>query len=604
VALKILFADDSMTAQNMGKKILTDAGYEVIAVSNGAQALKKISELKPELIVLDVYMPGYTGLEVCEKVRAARETAKTPVLLTVGKMEPYKPEEGARVKADGVIVKPFEASDLLAAIQKLASQAKAAEPKNGAKPPENQKAQANAVQVEAAAPAHEEPELEVQTPSNIKPSVSIPKDMAGYAAFGFDEELLPSQTTQAPAQPEAAPVPPSASSSAAKPAAQETKAARTDKAPAKAADAIAADFDISNESVSSQPAAQTHETHQAMSAEVGEGKNDLLERFDAVLSSFEVEKAEGFEATAVAPAPGMPVSTETGFEPTARVDQEAETVEVIPEPGLDPFSRSQTDIARSEAVAPTPAPAASSHVPVWEQTGEVSFAVPDTLPEPGVASVTEFIAAKEDELAEAAAAAETASETAPAAAAEVDEFEARVNAAMSAFEAEGSGPIEIEADVAPAIAEREQEEAELAASSHAIESELTGASIRESLDPPVEAIETSHSIPTWTYNEAGASGQSASDYPSDPEIEHTPEPPAFTRAAAASAGSKNDLARAVASAVNPAIAGITTGAQSNSSANSRALKPEVITRIVGQVLEKSLPDILSKVMSEIEKEQE
>src|SRR5262245_11101268 len=115
-----------MTAQNMGKKILTDAGYEVIAVSNGAQALKKISELKPELIVLDVYMPGYTGLEVCEKVRAARETAKTPVLLTVGKMEPYKPEEGQRVKADGVIVKPFEASDLLAAIQKLAAQAKAA----------------------------------------------------------------------------------------------------------------------------------------------------------------------------------------------------------------------------------------------------------------------------------------------------------------------------------------------------------------------------------------------------------------------------------------------------------------------------------------------
>ena len=119
MALKILLADDSMTAQNMGKKILMEAGYEVIAVSNGAAAVKKIAEQKPDVVVLDVYMPGYTGLEVCERVKSAVETTKTPVLLTVGKMEPFKPEEGARVKADGVIVKPFEASDLLAAVQKL-----------------------------------------------------------------------------------------------------------------------------------------------------------------------------------------------------------------------------------------------------------------------------------------------------------------------------------------------------------------------------------------------------------------------------------------------------------------------------------------------------
>jgi CheY-like chemotaxis protein len=119
VALKILLADDSTTAQNMGKKILTEAGYEVVAVSNGAAAVKKIAEHKPDMIVLDVYMPGYTGLEVCERVKSAIETNKIPVLLTVGKMEHFLPEEGARVKADGVIVKPFEASDLLAAVQKL-----------------------------------------------------------------------------------------------------------------------------------------------------------------------------------------------------------------------------------------------------------------------------------------------------------------------------------------------------------------------------------------------------------------------------------------------------------------------------------------------------
>lgn len=122
MALKILLADDSMTAQNMGKKILLDAGYDVVAVSNGAAAIKKIASDRPDIIILDVYMPGYTGLEVCERVKAAHETAHTPVLLTVGKMEPFKPEDANRVKADGVMVKPFEATDLIAVMQNFGKQ--------------------------------------------------------------------------------------------------------------------------------------------------------------------------------------------------------------------------------------------------------------------------------------------------------------------------------------------------------------------------------------------------------------------------------------------------------------------------------------------------
>lgn len=103
----------------MGSKILTEAGNTVIAVSNGAAAMKKIVAEKPELIILDVYMPGYTGLEVCEKVKNAPETAKVPVLLTVTNMEPFNPEDGNRVKADGVLIKPFEATDLLAVVRKF-----------------------------------------------------------------------------------------------------------------------------------------------------------------------------------------------------------------------------------------------------------------------------------------------------------------------------------------------------------------------------------------------------------------------------------------------------------------------------------------------------
>ena len=122
MARKILLADDSVTAQNMGRKILADAGYDVLTVNNGSAALKRIAECSPDLIILDVYMPGYSGLEVCQRLKDADETAHIPVLLSVGKLEPFKPQEARRVRADAHIVKPFEASQLLTAIARLEDQ--------------------------------------------------------------------------------------------------------------------------------------------------------------------------------------------------------------------------------------------------------------------------------------------------------------------------------------------------------------------------------------------------------------------------------------------------------------------------------------------------
>jgi CheY-like chemotaxis protein len=119
LARRILLADDSVTAQNMGRRILSDAGYEVVTVNNGSAALKKIAENKPDIIILDVYMPGYGGLEVCQRVKQDAETARIPILLTVGKLEPFKPDEARRVGADAFIIKPFEATELLTALTKL-----------------------------------------------------------------------------------------------------------------------------------------------------------------------------------------------------------------------------------------------------------------------------------------------------------------------------------------------------------------------------------------------------------------------------------------------------------------------------------------------------
>jgi CheY-like chemotaxis protein len=214
VSLRILFADDSVTAQNMGKKILTEAGYEVVAVSNGAAAVKKIAEQKPDIIILDVYMPGYSGLEVCEKVRSSMATIKTPVLLTVGKMEPYKPEDANRVRADGVIIKPFEASDLLAIIKKF--EERIAQTSPAPPPPPPPRPAVEEMFVPPQETNHEPPPTRA-----IQAMVEVPDHMATSSAFS---ELLGTDASrmehfQAPsiAETSAAPLPETGLSTAAAP---------------------------------------------------------------------------------------------------------------------------------------------------------------------------------------------------------------------------------------------------------------------------------------------------------------------------------------------------------------------------------------------------
>ena len=119
MAYKVLLADDSVPAQNMGKKILIEAGYDVLTVSNGLEALRKIADVMPDIAILDIFMPGYTGLEICERLRAKPATAELPVILTVGKLEPYRPEDGEHVGSNAVIVKPFAAAELIAAVRSL-----------------------------------------------------------------------------------------------------------------------------------------------------------------------------------------------------------------------------------------------------------------------------------------------------------------------------------------------------------------------------------------------------------------------------------------------------------------------------------------------------
>ena len=104
-----------MTAQNMGKKILSEAGYDVVAVSNGAAAVKKIAEQKPDIIILDIMLPGFDGFEVCRQFRQQR--LEFPVLMLTGLGDESDRIVGLEMGADDYLPKTFSTRELLARLR-------------------------------------------------------------------------------------------------------------------------------------------------------------------------------------------------------------------------------------------------------------------------------------------------------------------------------------------------------------------------------------------------------------------------------------------------------------------------------------------------------
>jgi CheY-like chemotaxis protein len=117
---KILVADDNSNIQKMVGLALKDQGIDVVAVGNGEAAVRKISELRPDLVLADVFMPVRNGYEVCRYVKDDASLAHIPVILLVGAFDPLDEQEAQRVGADGVLKKPFVPPDPLISMVKSA----------------------------------------------------------------------------------------------------------------------------------------------------------------------------------------------------------------------------------------------------------------------------------------------------------------------------------------------------------------------------------------------------------------------------------------------------------------------------------------------------
>jgi CheY-like chemotaxis protein len=117
---KILVADDNSNIQKMVGLALKDQGIDVVAVGNGEAAVRKISDVHPDLVLADVFMPVRNGYEVCRYVKEDSSLSHIPVILLVGAFDPLDEQEAQRVGADGVLKKPFVPPDPLISMVKSA----------------------------------------------------------------------------------------------------------------------------------------------------------------------------------------------------------------------------------------------------------------------------------------------------------------------------------------------------------------------------------------------------------------------------------------------------------------------------------------------------
>jgi CheY-like chemotaxis protein len=128
MATKILLADDSMTIHKVVSLTFATEDVQIEMVTNGSQAMEKVRELLPDVVLADVIMPGKNGYEVCDAIKSDPELMHIPVVLLVGTFEPFDEVEASRVKCDAYLTKPFDTSELIQVVRDLSGHGAAEEP--------------------------------------------------------------------------------------------------------------------------------------------------------------------------------------------------------------------------------------------------------------------------------------------------------------------------------------------------------------------------------------------------------------------------------------------------------------------------------------------
>src|SRR5262247_2775186 len=125
---RILVVDDEPDILELVQYNLSKAQYDVVGVKSGEEALAHLREMLPDLIVLDLMLPGVDGLEVCKALKRDTQTAAIPIVILTARGEEADIVAGLELGADDYLIKPFSPRVLLARIRAVLRRQQAATP--------------------------------------------------------------------------------------------------------------------------------------------------------------------------------------------------------------------------------------------------------------------------------------------------------------------------------------------------------------------------------------------------------------------------------------------------------------------------------------------
>jgi two-component system, cell cycle response regulator DivK len=120
----VLVIEDDQSARKMYADTLTSNGFRVAEAHNGLQALEKAQDLRPDVIVTDLGLPGIDGYEMCRRLQRDDRTRQVPIVAITGRF--FSSADVARARREGcrsVLIKPFVGDDLVAEVQRIWKQA-------------------------------------------------------------------------------------------------------------------------------------------------------------------------------------------------------------------------------------------------------------------------------------------------------------------------------------------------------------------------------------------------------------------------------------------------------------------------------------------------
>jgi CheY-like chemotaxis protein len=116
---RILVADDSPQALRLAEQILTSGGLEVVSVTDGAIALRRLADVNPDILITDVYLPTKSGFDLARFLRSQAQYNHIRVIFAAAPIDQFNEQDAKNAGADVILRKPFEASALLGAVQDL-----------------------------------------------------------------------------------------------------------------------------------------------------------------------------------------------------------------------------------------------------------------------------------------------------------------------------------------------------------------------------------------------------------------------------------------------------------------------------------------------------